>query len=174
MTLSDAEHELSHCLASAIAATLGDIPLADVKLHALEGPGVCFEVADASKAKIDWLHALAAVGPLGIEPEPKMRKALTDMRISNAACLSENDRAAIARGNASHKELTTVVMSTFFHGVSAKAAAAYMQLAKLDADPVPLDALFDEKRLRSALKTAEKNEYALALRKAFDREKTNA
>jgi len=173
VTLSDAQHELLHVVGAAIAATMADIPLDQVKLHVLDGPQVAFEL-DGSKSRLDWLHGVAAVAPIALEPESKMRKTLVDRKIKNAACLSDNDRAAIQRGNPSNDEMVTTVLAAHLHGVSAKAAEAFMKLAEIDHDPIRLSDLLDEKRVRSAIKAAKANQYALDLNKRFERGEAHA
>jgi len=173
VTLSDAQHELLHVVGSAIAATMADIPLDQVKLHILDGPEVAFEL-DGSKARLDWLHGVAAVAPIALEPESTMRKTLVDRNIKNATCLSHNDRAAIQRGNPSNDEMVTTVLAAHLHGVTPKSAAAFMKLAEIDADPIKLSDMLDEKRIRSAIKAAKANQYALDMGKRFERGEAHA
>ena len=173
MKIADEEHELAHVVGAAIAATMADIPLDQVKLHILAGPEVAFEL-DGSKARLDWLHGVAAVAPIALEPEHLMRKTLVDRKIKNAASLSDNDRAAIKRGNPGADEMVIAVLATHLHGVTAKAAAAFMKLAAIDHDPIPLSDMIDQDRIRSAIKTAKANVYNLDMGKYFEREAAHA
>jgi len=171
MTGADATHECAHIVGAGIACVMADIPLADVKLHILEGPQVAFEI-DGSKARMDWVYGIAAASAIATESEPTMRRALTDLKIQSAKCLSENDKAAITRGGNTYNELTLGVLATYFHGVPSAAASKFIQLAEIDnIDGIKLSDLLDKKKLTAAIKEAKANRYALDLRKEFKRAK---
>ena len=169
MDIPTAQHELSHIYAGAAYILRETGSLKGVTVHIADTPMVFFEM-ETSKKAIDATHSAAALGPVALLSEPKMRNVLKSCQAAKADCLSESDKQAARAFKHSLTDEQKTILTVYFYQISTKAASAFCQLARTKSakrNGVKLDALIDAKRMQSAIDKADNELFNLEFNKMF-------
>lgn len=170
MDIGTAQHELSHIAAGAAYILRETGTLKCVTVHISEGPVVFFEMTGSSKKSIDATHSAAALGPVALLSEPRMRNVLKAGHAAKADCLSESDKQAARAFKHSLADEQKTILATHFYQISTKAASAFCQLARTKSakrNGVQLDALIDTERMQRAIDSADVELFNLEFGKFF-------
>ena len=170
MDIRTAQHELSHIAAGA-AYILGENgTIKNVTVHISDPPMVFFEMQEASKSFVDATHSAAALGPVAILSEPRMRAVLKSGHAATADCLSASDKQAARAFKHTQADQQQVILAVHFYSISTKAASAFCQLARTKSaqdNGVQLDALIDTQRMLEAIARADGETFNLEFNKMF-------